>query len=154
MSRKANNIDVLKAELIILKNRAAGAIFLKGKCRRSRFSFRKTDQIRAQSGSGVRKRCQRGRNIQVPECSLGWPALECQGAGRKPSRHVTASSWEGFFVFGFRGASLSIFCADFFFIVLQVRSVKKVVPLAKGGKNGFGEEGTFRWRNVPLVSPL
>ena len=90
----------------------------------------------------------------MPECSLGWPALECQGAGRKPSRHVTASSWEGFFVFGFRGASLSIFCADFFFIVLQVRSVKKVVPLAKGGKNGFGEEGTFRCRNVPLVSPL
>ena len=31
MSRKANNIDVLKAELIILKNRATGAIFFKGK---------------------------------------------------------------------------------------------------------------------------
>ena len=69
MSRKANNIDVLKADLIILKiapearffnlkkrsNRAAGAIFLKGKCHRSRFSFRKTDQIRVQSGSGVRE---------------------------------------------------------------------------------------------------
>jgi hypothetical protein len=37
---------------------------------------------------------------------------EVERAGRKPSRHVTASSWEGFFVFGFRGVSLSIFCAD------------------------------------------
>ena len=88
MSQKANNIDVLKADLIILKiapearffnlkkrsNRAAGAIFLKGKCHRSRFSFRKTDQIRLQSGSGVREnvsaRKEHSARLNVPLVGL------------------------------------------------------------------------------------
>ena len=38
------------------------------------------EEVRAQNGSRVRKRCQRGRNIQVPECSLGWPALKSKFA--------------------------------------------------------------------------
>jgi hypothetical protein len=50
-----------------------------------------------------------------------WLARPEVRAGRKPSRHVTASSWEGIFVFGFR-----VFRFRFSFFVLEFSEWSKV----------------------------
>ena len=68
--------------------------------------------------------------------------LSSQGAGRKPSRHVTASSWKGFFVFGFRGVSLSNFCADFFHRYAGAFRQKKLYRYRRqrGERSGIWEQ--------------